>query len=431
VLLEIRQYGALTAQAIPLRAYAAAGRLQSFTLHAGDPQGILHGSDLAEVSSLSLKGLTFTPEKTASSPGSGLAMLTKDAKGAAKLTQGETAKAKVTLTDGRVLTVQATVDAPRPQVQLIGKSVQPSASSTGSNIELANPDELPQDAKLRFSIRAQSPKAFTRGEQIEVATSDDVFSSKLSLDNGGLTLENSTVALATLDPAKAFGPSAFGPLKFRVIVDGTAGDWQPLATLVRLPELQALKCPAITTQQCRLSGANLFLVDSISSDPAFANPVQVPDGFPGFVLPVPQPRNGALYVRLRDDPNVVNRITLTAENLAPPGSQQARPAYQPNAPAPPPAPLATPSASAVPASQKPQALGNSASPAPSSTAAEPSASAATPPSGAAATAPAQSGQSTAKNPRQSSSPAQAATKPAASSQSTPPPPADATGVQPQ
>src|SRR5580693_233209 len=154
-----------------------------------------------------------------------------------------------------------------------------------------------------------------------------------------MTLENSKVALATLDPAKAFGGSAFGPLKFRVIVNGAAGDWQPLATLVRLPELQNLKCPAGAEDQCRLSGANLFLVDSVASDPQFANAVQVPDGFPGYVLPVPRPQSGQLYVKLRDDPSVVNQVTLAAEKLPPlPGEAAAhhgpRPAYHGGEPAP-------------------------------------------------------------------------------------------------
>ena len=59
-----------------------------------------------------------------------------------------------------------------------------------------------------------------------------------------VTLEDSKVAVATLDPAKAFGPSAFGPLQFRVIANSVPGDWQRLATLVRLPVLKELKCPA-------------------------------------------------------------------------------------------------------------------------------------------------------------------------------------------
>ncbi len=317
--LEVKQFGTVTAQTIPLRAYAAAGHLESFTLHAGRCAGLLKGSQLEEVATLTLDGVTFTPGKMDATMGSDeLPMIAKDAKAAEKLKEGESTKAQVALTDGRALTVDVAVGAPRPGVALIGKSVQSSASSTGSNIQLANQDELPQDAKLTFSVRAQSPVAFRRGEQIEVATEDEAFTTTLSLDNGGMTLENGKVALATLDPAKAFGGSAFGPLKFRVIENGTAGDWQPLATLVRLPELHDLKCPPGADEQCRLSGSNLFLVDSVASDPQFANPVAVPDGFPGYVLPVPHPRGGELYLKLRDDPSVVNQVTLAAETLPPP-----------------------------------------------------------------------------------------------------------------
>ncbi len=323
--LEVKQYGTVTAQTIPLRAYAAAGHLDSFTLHAGDAQGLLKGSTLEDVASLTLDGVAFTPGKIDPTMGSDeLPMVAKDAKEAAKLKEGESGQAQVTLTDGRTMTVDVAVGAPRPGVLLIGKSVQASASSTYSNIQLANQDELPQDAKLTFSVRAQSPAMFRRGEQIEVATEDEAFTTTLSLDNGGMTLENGKVALATLDPAKAFGGSAFGPLKFRIVENGTAGDWQPLATLVRLPELHDLKCPAGADEECRLSGSNLFLVDSVASDPGFDDPVEVPDGFPGYVLPVPHPEGGQLYLKLRDDPSVVNEVTLAAENLPPPPGEAAR-----------------------------------------------------------------------------------------------------------
>lgn len=355
LLLEVKQYGTVTAQTIPLRAFAQAGHLDSFTIHAGDAEGILKGSRLEDVASLTLKGITFEPGKINSTMGSDeLPMVAKDTKAVATLKQGEQDKAQVALTDGRTLDVDAAIGASRPSVDMIGKSVQDSASSTGSNIQLANQDEVPQDAKLTFSVRARSPAAFTRGEQIEVATEDEAFSATLSLDNGSMTLENAKVALATLDPAKAFGPSAFGPLKFRVIENGADGDWQPLATLVRLPVLHDLKCPAGADQQCRLSGSNLFLVDSVSSDPQFANPVQVPDGFPGYVLPVPHPDGGELYVKLRDDPSVVNQVTLAAEKLPPPPGEApahhaARPAYHEGETAPAPGADATKSGNSTPA----------------------------------------------------------------------------------
>jgi hypothetical protein len=352
--LEVKQYGAVTAQTLPLRAFAEAGHLNSFTLHAGDAQGVLKGSRLDEVASLTLNGVTFIPGTSSATISSDeMQMVAKNPTTAVRLKQGETGTAQVELEDGRELTVDAAVSAPRPSVELIGKSVQDSAAGNSSNIELAGQDELPQNAVLTFSLRAQSPVRFWMNEHIEVATQDEGFTTTLSLANGSMTLENSQVALATLDPAKAFGDSAFGPLKFRVVDNGAQGDWQPLATLVRLPALHDLKCPAAASQQCRLSGSNLFLVDSIATNPDFTGAVQVPDGFPGYVLPVPHPQGGQLYVKLRDDPSVVNQITLAAQELPPPpGQPAARPAYVPGQTKP--APGSPEPSSAMPPTETPQ-----------------------------------------------------------------------------
>ncbi len=161
------------------------------------------------------------------------------------------------------------------------------------------------------------------------------------------------MAVAELDPGKAFGASAFGPLQFRVTTGGAAGDWQPLATLVRLPALRDLKCPADAGLDCKLSGADLFLVDSIADDAHFEHPVQVPDGFPGGALPVPRPSNGRLYLKLRDDPAVVNQVALAAQQLPPPPAPVPEPVpatpppgVHPPAHEPPPAPVAAPAAQA-------------------------------------------------------------------------------------
>jgi hypothetical protein len=115
---------------------------------------------------------------------------------------------------------------------------------------------------------------------------------------------------------KAFGPSAYGPLKFRVSAKGVAGDWQPLAMLVRLPALTALDCPEAADIACKLSGSNLYLIDSVAADAEFSKPVLVPDGFLGTALPVPHPGAGTLFLKLRDNPQVINPTTLAARPLA-------------------------------------------------------------------------------------------------------------------
>ncbi|MGH8259499.1 MAG: hypothetical protein ACREUG_07395, partial [Steroidobacteraceae bacterium] len=323
--LLVKQFGAGSPQAVPLHAFSEAGRLDRFTLYAGDAAGVLKGSRLDEVASLALKGVRFVPGKLTT--GAGGDQLTLDAEppqAASALRAGDGGNASVTLKDGRVLLLKASVEDPRPSVALIGTSVHPSPSRSDSHIELAARDELPQDARLTFSVRAQVPATFVRDESIEVATADESFTTTLSLANGGLTLEDSRVAVAMLDPARAFGASAFGPLKFRVIADGAAGDWMPLATLVRLPALRGIKCPATPELACKLSGADLFLVDSVSSEASFHHAVQVPDGFPGYALPVPHPMEGRLYVRLRDDPSVINLAALDVEQLPPTPEELAR-----------------------------------------------------------------------------------------------------------
>ncbi len=312
--LLVSQFGAKDPQPVELRAYAEAGRLESFAIHAGETHGILKGTRLDDVVGLSLKGLEFVPDRSASAQASdGLLMTT--ASTMTSLQQGETTKAKATLRDGRTYAVNVSVSAPRPSVELVGKSVQPSARNSDSNIQLASENQLPQDAQIVFSVRAKSPARFERDENIEVATEDESFAATLSLANRGITLADARVAVATFDPAKAFGFSAFGPLKFRVVNKGAAGDWQPLATLVRLPVLQALQCPSAEEKTCKLTGSNLFLVDSISGDAQFSEAIQVPDGFPGRVLPVPRPGKSGLYLKLRDDPAVVNSATLVAQEL--------------------------------------------------------------------------------------------------------------------
>ncbi len=316
--LLVSQYGTGKPQPVVLHAFAEAARLDRFMIHAGDNQGILNGSRLDEVAGLTIAGTEFVPGKLTTNPGHDeLDMVTRDARPAATLKQGDTVSARVTLNDGRVIELSTLVDAPRPRVTLIGKSVEATPTANESNIQLASQDELPQDATLRFSMRAQSPTVFMRDDRIEIATADESTSTVLSLANGGLTLEDSKVALATLDPVKSLGPSAFGPLQFRRVVNGVSGDWQPLATLVRLPQLKDLKCPATPELACKLSGNGLFLVDSVSSDAKFEHAVQVPDGFPGYALPVPHPTNGLLYVKLRDDPAAVSRALLGTQQLAP------------------------------------------------------------------------------------------------------------------
>jgi hypothetical protein len=182
---------------------------------------------------------------------------------------------------------------------------------------------LPLGARLNFSIRAQSPAGFTLDEKLEVATTDGAFSAVLGVSTGQVVLESRKVAVVTLDPSKTLGASAFGPLQFRRIAAGVGGEWVPLVTLVRLPKLSGVYCTPDPDVACSLTGADLFLVDSVAVDADFMRVTHVPDGFTAAALHIPHPQQGRLYLKLRDDPGVVNVAnvnvkTAPAESTEPP-----------------------------------------------------------------------------------------------------------------
>src|SRR6202023_3800003 len=132
-------------------------------------------------------------------------------------------------------------------------------------LRLGSADELPQDAKLAFFLKAVIPEKFSHSEKIEVATADEAFHVSLSVTDGNLVMQDTENVLATLDPLKSFGASAFGPLRFRPVdADGAKGDWTPLANLVRVPSVKEIRCPDSPDKQCKLTGSNLFLIASVA-----------------------------------------------------------------------------------------------------------------------------------------------------------------------
>lgn len=325
----VKQAGAKQPEEISMHSLTEAGKYEGFTLHAGDKEGTLTGNRLDEVDSLMVKGVSFKAGKLSNSAGGD--ELTMLAQGdVAALPAGYKETARVRLKDGRTLDVPASVVAGRPKVQLLSKSVQSSDDTKATHILLSDTNEVPLNSKIIFSIKAVEPAVFSPSEKIEVATADDVFHTTLSLDNGRMTLQDSKTALGTIDLAKSFGPSAFGPLQFRPVTDNNVtGDWEPLANLVRLPVLDELTCTG-RAAPCTLSGTNLFLLDSVASDAQFTQGMQVPDGFAGNVLQVPHPTGPSLYVKLRDNPSIVNTVVLPPKR----GSQTQTASIPPAAPPP-------------------------------------------------------------------------------------------------
>jgi hypothetical protein len=306
--MSVKQYGSSKADDVELRSYFEAARLDKFAIHAGDAQARLIGTRLDEVAGADLDNIRFAPAGLSRVDNEDELGLSTEAADISSLHSGDKIAARVTLKDGRVLKIDTVIDSPRPKVTLLNKTIQPGAAV--SAIQLGNPDELPQDGKLSFFLKAEIPQTFSRSQKIEVATVEGSYSTFLSLDDGSLIAQDAQTVMAVFDPLKTLGLSAFGPLRFRVVEGNAKGDWQPLATLVRFPVLKELRCPESPDKPCTLHGSNLFLIAAVASDQEFKRSAPVPIGFGEARLSVPRPDGPSLYIKLRDDPSSVNPATL-------------------------------------------------------------------------------------------------------------------------
>jgi hypothetical protein len=181
-------------------------------------------------------------------------------------------------------------------VSLISLSVVRPAETGNLRITVPEQELVPQDAQLTFSMRAGGSLRFAGDEAVEIGTTDGLASTTLK-SGAGLTLQDSEVAVATLEPAQALGPSARGPLRFRVVKNGTTGAWATLGTLVRLPKLTGLNC-ASGSRGCTLS--------AVGADARFKAKVDVPSGYTERSLTLPF-HASALHLQLRDGGTAVAR----------------------------------------------------------------------------------------------------------------------------
>lgn len=351
VTLQIHQYGMARPDTLELNAYAEAASLDRLTFSVGDHTALLKGTRLDEVASARFKGITFTPAAlTRVQDFDQLLLNTSDS--TADLDPDSHDSAKVQLRDGRELKVKVNVQPPRPQVALLSKGVQD--DGTPSPVHLGSPDDLPLHGKLVFFLKSEVPQKFPRNEDVEVAAADGSFRTVLSLSDGSLMLEDNRTALGSVEPLEKFGPSAFGPIQARAIsADGVAGDWMPLGTLVRLPAFKELHCPRSIARPCLLTAGNLFLAESISASPDFSNPTEIPGDFTGDQIAVPHPVNGTLYLKLRDDPQTVQTLTMPL-NAATPAVVPSAAAASAASPAAAEAPAAEAGAEARPQNPKPE-----------------------------------------------------------------------------
>jgi hypothetical protein len=336
--LAIQQYGAPDKKNVPLTAYTGDIHLDGIKIHAGDNTAVLDGQGLKEVVSAQIDNQTFMPAEG----GSDDKTVYLNAK--AGVSPGNGTEAMVKLKDGRTMNVKIWTEAPRPSLKLLSFNDTPMPSNGAIPVTLGSKDEVPLDGKLTFVV--QTKDVFPRMQTIEVATTGGSVHTSLSLAANNIVLQDEHTAIATLDLLKAFGQSAFGKLQMRPMgEDGTPGDWTPLGTLVRTPQITAIHCTTADALTCTINGSDIFLVQSFSAGKDFTTPTEVPTGFAENTFNVPTPADGTtLYLKLRDDPGAV------ASMMLPIPVQKAMPASVPTAQAPSSAPAAqdVPPATKVP-----------------------------------------------------------------------------------
>ncbi len=306
--LAIQQFGQHTPDQLGTKTFAEPAKIESVQYHSGDSTIILTGSGLEEVKLVTLKDASFQPPASPPDAKSATSLTLALAQGAnpPAVQPNEKLSPRVQLNDGRSLDTSTLALQPRPTISILSRRV---ASAAASPIALSSPSEVPLGAQFLFFLKSKSN--FPRSEKIEIANADSSLSTYLNLKDGTLVLQDSHTVLATFDPLKLFGPSSFGPFRLRPITpDGAEGEWQPLATVVRLPTLTGLTCPSAATDPCTLAGQALYLVDSVAATQPFTDPTQVPEGFVDTTLSIPHPKGPTFYLRLRDDPTTVQPVTL-------------------------------------------------------------------------------------------------------------------------
>jgi hypothetical protein len=351
--LAIQQYEQPKPNELAAHTYSEPATVSNIELHASDKALVVTGTRLGLIEKITVGDLVFTPAPDASydtQPANSAVAGTLHFSLAANVPVpsthvGENLTASIALHDSRVLSVPLTVSASRPVIALLRKSALADAKST--IINLSNPDDLPLSSMLTFTLK--SPDRFPRNGEIEIETLDGTLRTVLTLaPSGGLLLQDPHTIVATLDPLRSFGPSAFGALRMRAMypaaashpkdrrapsdapaapaasteagasapdtdaddASSPASDWLPLVTLVRLPTLTQLQCPPDATQSCTVTGNNFFLLQSISANPDTSDPVPVPDGYTGTSLTIPRPTAATIFFKLRDDPASIDSAIL-------------------------------------------------------------------------------------------------------------------------
>jgi hypothetical protein len=305
----LNDLGGVAAEALELTTFQEPSRIDRAHLHLGDTAVTLEGEGLAQIADLEVGGLNFIAEPMATPTAKQLRVVT-EGEVSTQWSPGSAVKATAHLRDGRSLATTVEILSPRPQVHRLALSTRLEADAEGLAIRLGDAADLPIRSTVTFSLQADSPPRFLPTVRLETEVPDADVEARLDLKGGGLTLVDRSTLVATLDLTKAFGASSFGPIRYRVGLGDEVSDWQTLGRLVRLPQLRAPICPPTPPQPCSLPGSQLYLLAAVAANPDGSDAVTLDAGFPGDSVAVPHPKDGHLYLRLRDDPTHLATIDI-------------------------------------------------------------------------------------------------------------------------
>jgi hypothetical protein len=301
--LEFRQLGGIEPASLAVRAYAQASRLDGLLVHAGDRFGTLSGQRLDQVAGASFAERELRPLSLRRE--GDIDRLTLVAEDGAAL-EDVVSRARVRLKDGRSLPVSVSFEAPRPGVSLLQRTLKPGRSASGIALAIKGEQLLPDTGQMVFSARVNDGPRLTAKDRIEIASADEDVHVDLPV-GPDLQIQGNDIVVAVFDPAK-LGPAAFGPLQFRLVRETGASDWQPLATLARLPRITSVDCAP--GGECVVKGERLFLIETIGSGKG--KPLTISEGFTGDTIRVPRPAGDRLALRLRDAPGEEVTLPLRA-----------------------------------------------------------------------------------------------------------------------
>ena len=290
--------------------YPALPAIRSLEFHEGDRFLVVHSDHADMITALSVGGHALEGfEDPAGPAAAGKRFNLSGDWGDHPPKAGERIAVDFQLSDGRAFQQAELVDPTRPAAELVSKTISLPKEAGGLPIRFDSGDVAPLGAVVTVAVKTTTPKSFSARTVLEV-TGDDAQSVTNFTTRTGLIIEDAATAVVRLDTGKLFDPSTHGPLKFRLSASGADGDWRAVLTLVRTPRIFSYQCDEARGGHCRIEGENLFLIQSIASDENFAFSAEVPVGLTASVLEFPNSGSGAVFLKLRDEPDQIHKVEV-------------------------------------------------------------------------------------------------------------------------